>query len=93
MLGHVDVVKSLLENDADIGCRDRNHFTPLHGAAASGQVSVVRVLLDFGAKVSYKAFQILQFLERFGFLPHDPTESYIILQNLIESQIIFQNPA
>ena len=51
--GHVEVVKILLENDADIGCKDRHHFTPLHSASASGQVSVVKVLLDHGAKVSH----------------------------------------
>ena len=54
LLGHVEVVKILLENDADIGCKDRHHFTPLHAASASGQVSVVKVLLDHGAKVSIK---------------------------------------
>lgn len=41
----------MIDNDADVNCKDKNLFTPLHSAAASGQVSVVKILLDHCAKV------------------------------------------
>lgn len=35
-MGHVDTMDLLLQHGADINARDRNQYTPLHVAAASG---------------------------------------------------------
>lgn len=36
-MGHADTVDLLLRHDADINAKDRNQYTPLHVAAASGK--------------------------------------------------------
>lgn len=35
-MGHVDTVELLLRGGADINAKDRNQYSPLHVAAASG---------------------------------------------------------
>ena len=44
--GHVEVVKLLLEKEADINAADETGWTPLHGASANGHVEVVKLLLE-----------------------------------------------
>lgn len=48
--GHIDIVKHLIQNGANINRRaEFYYFTPLHCAVMSRQVCVVRYLLDSGA--------------------------------------------
>ncbi|CAI7652798.1 unnamed protein product [Penicillium crustosum] len=49
--GHLDAVKKLLDNDADLEIAGDNEHTPLHTAACSGHVKVVKLLLEKGAKI------------------------------------------
>ncbi|KAF4766281.1 hypothetical protein HAV15_010745 [Penicillium sp. str.  len=49
--GHLDVVKKLLDNDADLEIAGDNEHTPLHAAACSGHAEVVKLLLEKGAKI------------------------------------------
>ncbi|CAI7670194.1 unnamed protein product [Penicillium palitans] len=49
--GHLDAVKKLLDNDADLEVAGDNEHTPLHTAACSGHVEVVTLLLEKGAKI------------------------------------------
>lgn len=44
-MGHVDTMDLLVRNGADINAVDRNLYTPLHAAAASGTF-VPSYLLD-----------------------------------------------
>lgn len=49
--GHLEVVKVLVVRGADAACRDAQGYTPLHAAAAAGQVDVLKYLLQLGAEV------------------------------------------
>ena len=44
--GHAEVVKVLLENEANLTARDKNGLTPLHTASEYSQAPVVNLLLD-----------------------------------------------
>lgn len=50
--GHADVVKLLVSRSADKSCKDKQGYTPLHAAAASGHIEIVKYLLRMGAEVS-----------------------------------------
>lgn len=50
--GHIDVVKLLVAHGAEVTCKDKKSYTPLHAAASSGMISVVKYLLDLGVDVS-----------------------------------------
>ena len=47
--GHLDVVRELLDNDANIEAAYNNGYTPLLQASFMGHIHVVRALLDAGA--------------------------------------------
>lgn len=50
--GHIEVVKLLATHGAEVACKDKKSYTPLHSAASSGMISVVKYLLDLGVDVS-----------------------------------------
>ena len=50
--GHIEVVKLLASHGAEVSCKDKKSYTPLHAAASSGMISVVKYLLDLGVDVS-----------------------------------------
>ena len=56
-IGHVEVVKLLVSRSADKSCKDKQGYTPLHAAAASGHIEIVKFLLRMGAEVSEFAFK------------------------------------
>uniref|UniRef100_A0A8C4HH88 Ankyrin repeat domain 52a n=1 Tax=Dicentrarchus labrax TaxID=13489 RepID=A0A8C4HH88_DICLA len=47
-LGHSEVVKLLVSRSADKSCKDKQGYTPLHAAAASGHIEIVKYLLRMG---------------------------------------------
>ena len=49
--GHVEVVKLLLSHSADVMSKDKRGYTPLHAAAASGQLDVVKYLMRLVVEV------------------------------------------
>lgn len=49
--GHLEVVKLLVSRSADKSCKDKLGYTPLHAAAASGHIEIVKYLLRMGAEV------------------------------------------
>src|SRR5207248_569371 len=51
---HVEMVKLLLENGADVDAKDYYGWTALHIAAESGDEALVRLLLDKGADPNTK---------------------------------------
>ena len=46
--GHVEVIRALLDNDADVDVRNGYGSTPLHMASTGGHVEAVRLLLERG---------------------------------------------
>ena len=50
--GHMDVVKLLIENGADVNLKGEAWYGPLHAAAAKGHIEVVKILLENGADVN-----------------------------------------
>lgn len=51
-MGHADAVELLIKFGADINAKDRNQYTPVHVAAASGMETVARMLINTGADVN-----------------------------------------
>ncbi|CAF0751510.1 unnamed protein product [Brachionus calyciflorus] len=45
----IDLVKLMIENNAEINCVDEDHWTPLHTAASLGYHEISRLLLQNGA--------------------------------------------
>ncbi len=54
--GKVDVVKTLLDQDADINSRNASYNTPLHIAAFNGNIEVTRLLIERGAEVDSRNY-------------------------------------
>lgn len=50
--GHLEVVKLLVASGAEVDCKDKKAYTPLHAAASSGMSSTVHYLLGLGVNVS-----------------------------------------
>lgn len=46
---HVEIVRLLVENGADVNARQQQGWTPLHGAAQNGDAEIVQLLLEHGA--------------------------------------------
>lgn len=46
------MVKLLVSHGAEVMCKDKKAYTPIHAAASSGMISVVKYLLDLGVDVS-----------------------------------------
>lgn len=51
LLGHMEVVRLLVSHGAEVVCKDKKGYTPLHAAASSGMIGVVKYLLDLGVEV------------------------------------------
>lgn len=49
--GHLDVECLLVEQGAEVSCKDKRGYTPLHAAASNGQIAVVKHLLSLSVEV------------------------------------------
>lgn len=56
-LGHLDVVCLLVEQGAEVSCKDKRGYTPLHAAASNGQIAVVKHLLSLSVEVITEIFE------------------------------------
>lgn len=59
--GHLDVVCLLVSQGAEISCKDKRGYTPLHTAASSGQIAVVKHLLNLAVEVRAHTLNICCF--------------------------------
>ena len=51
-LGHAEVVRVLLEANANVEDHNENGHTPLMEAASAGHVEVAKILLEYGAGIN-----------------------------------------
>jgi ankyrin repeat protein len=54
--GHDDIVKFLLDRDADVNKKDFEGWTPLHASAAKGHMGICLLLCGAGADLSIKNY-------------------------------------
>ncbi|KAG1458553.1 hypothetical protein G6F56_006373 [Rhizopus delemar] len=54
--GHLDKVKELVENGAQVNFKDNAGWTPLHEAALKGQTEIARYFIQCGADVNARGF-------------------------------------
>ncbi len=45
-------MKFLVSHGAEVCCKDKKSYSPLHAAASSGMINVVKYLLNLGVDVS-----------------------------------------
>jgi cytohesin len=53
---HLDVVRFLAENGADVNAEDNNKIVPLHSLATRNSAAAIAILLDKGAEVDFKDY-------------------------------------
>jgi ankyrin repeat protein len=51
--GKFDLVKNLIENGSDVNQKDQANLTPIMRAATNGHKSIVKLLVSYGAKITY----------------------------------------
>ena len=56
--GKVEVVRLLIDSEANVNSMDTNDITPLHSAMEFGSVEIVRLLIDNGADVNAQDFEL-----------------------------------
>ena len=49
--GHLEVVALLINHGAEVTCKDKKGYTPLHAASSNGQINIVKHLLNLGVEV------------------------------------------
>lgn len=54
--GHVEVMKLLVSHSADVMCKDRQGYTPLHAAAISGHLDMIKYLLRLVVEVRWRVW-------------------------------------
>ena len=52
MEGHIEVVRELMNNGANVNAACKNVFTPLYIASPKVHMEVLRELLNYGANVN-----------------------------------------
>ena len=66
--GHLDLLKILLDNQADINAEDYSKSTPLHLASFNGHLSIVENLVEEGADINSQ--------DKWGNTPLDLAKQY-----------------
>lgn len=61
--GHLEVVALLINHGAEVTCKDKKGYTPLHAAASNGQINIVKQLLNLGVEVCGNVHFISLYLE------------------------------
>jgi hypothetical protein len=82
--GHIDIVKLLLNNGADVNSKGNLVNTPLHWAAFNGNIEIVKLLLEKGADFNLKYICVhtpLHFADSEG---HIEIVKLLLLINLIK---------
>lgn len=59
--GHLEVVALLINHGAEVTCKDKKGYTPLHAAASNGQINIVKHLLNLGVEVRVSLYSKIIF--------------------------------
>jgi ankyrin repeat protein len=59
--GRFEKVVNLIECGLDINKKDLANFTPIMRAATNGHTSVVKLLVNYGAKISYELLSLIKY--------------------------------
>lgn len=81
-MGHVDIVRYLLEQNAGVDIQDDNYGTPLYVASENGCISVVRQLLEAGADVNLSGGLHRRPLNAAAYSGHTETVQLLLQQNV-----------
>ena len=82
---HIEVVRLLVENGAEVNDRDKYDRTPLHRAAGEGHIEVVRFLVENGAEVNYRDKNYQTPLHRAAERGHREVERFLVAQRADKS--------
>ena len=52
--GRLEIVRALIENEAEVNATDKDGWTPLHLATAEGHLEDTKVLIENGADINTK---------------------------------------
>ena len=50
--GHIEAIKLLLDNGADVNTKNKDGWTPIYPASWKGHAETVKLLIDHGANVN-----------------------------------------
>jgi ankyrin repeat protein len=59
--GRFEKVVNLIESGLDINQKDLANFTPIMRAATNGHTRVVKLLVTYGAKISYELLSLIKY--------------------------------
>jgi hypothetical protein len=59
--GRFEKVVNLIEGGSDINQKDLANFTPIMRAATNGHIGVVKLLVAYGAKISYELLNLVKY--------------------------------
>lgn len=76
--GNIEILKYLLQNEANINSKNRNGLTPLHVAAYFGENVIVNTLIEQGAEVNAKARDNITPLHAAASMGHQDTVELLI---------------
>lgn len=82
VMGHVDIVRYLLEQNAGVDIQDEYSGTPLYVASQNGYVSVVRQLLQAGANVNLSGGLHRKPLNAAAYLGHTEIVQLLLQQDV-----------
>jgi len=77
--GYLNIIKLLVDNDAEVNIKGYHDFTPIRIAARNGHVQIVKYLAQHGAEIDFRALDGATPLEHAASKGH-----YEIVQFLIE---------
>jgi hypothetical protein len=70
--GHVEIIRLLLQNGAEVNAKDNHGHTPLQDAAFQGHVDILHLLVENGADLEAQSnggWRALHYAARYGDLP------------------------
>ena len=71
-IGHIEIIRLLLQNGAEVNVKSNDGYTPLHYAAIRGHVEILHLLVENGADIEAQdsiGWRALHYAANYGHLP------------------------